>query len=71
MQRQEIPNNTDDQVQDYVCKALSLVHELDPPSDLRASVFEQACQMYAGKQIVMTQPQAVDMSSIIGGRLQR
>jgi hypothetical protein len=69
MQRQEIPNNTDAQVEEYVCKALSLVSELDPDPRLLASVFEKACDLYASKQIVMTQPQPVDLSQIMrGGR---
>jgi hypothetical protein len=59
MQRTEIPNNTDEQVWEYVSKALNLVHELDPAPDLRASVLEQACALYAGKQILVAQPQAL------------
>jgi hypothetical protein len=59
MQRQEIPNNTPEQVEEYVCKALSLVSELDPDPRLLASVFEKACDLYASKQIVMTQPQPI------------
>jgi hypothetical protein len=64
MQRQEIPNNTDLQVEEYVAKALILVQELDPDQDLRASVFEQACALYASKQIVMTQPQPIDLAML-------
>jgi hypothetical protein len=60
MQRQEIPNNTDQQVEEYVTKALNLVRDLDPAPDLRASVFEQACQMYAGKQLLVAQPQSLE-----------
>lgn len=66
MQRREIPNNTDAQVEEYVCKALSLVSELDPDPRLLASVFEQACALYASKQILMTQPQPMDLSALRG-----
>jgi hypothetical protein len=61
MQRQEIPNNTDLQVEEYVAKALLLVSELDPEPLLRGPVFEQACALYASKQIVMTQPQPMSL----------
>jgi hypothetical protein len=71
MQRQEIPNNTPEQVEEYVCKALSLVSELDPDPRLLASVFEKACDLYASKQIVMTQPQQVDLNSLLPNRITR
>jgi hypothetical protein len=64
VQRQEIPNNTDAQVEEYVCKALTLVNELDPDKDLRAAVFSQAVALFASKQVVMTQPQPVDLSML-------
>jgi hypothetical protein len=64
MQRQEIPNNTPEQVEQYVIAALNLVSELDPEPLVRASVFEKACDLYASKQIVMTQPQPMDLSGL-------
>jgi hypothetical protein len=66
MQRQELPNNTDEQVEEYVCKALGLLSELDPEPLLRGPVFEQACALYASKQIVMTQPQPIDLAMLRG-----
>jgi hypothetical protein len=64
VQRTELPNNTDEQVEEYVVKALNLLSELDPEPLVRASVFEQACALYASKQIVMTQPQPMDLSML-------
>jgi hypothetical protein len=64
VQRQEIPNNTDDQVEEYVTKALNLVRDLDPAPDLRAAVFEAAVGLYSGKQILVSEPQPVDLSGI-------
>jgi hypothetical protein len=64
VQRSEQPNNTDLQVEEYVTKALLLVSELDPDGDLRAVVFEQACALYAGKQIVMTQPETLNLANL-------
>jgi hypothetical protein len=64
MQRQEIPNNTDEQVRDYLHVALALVAELDPPQDLRPAVFEAAFAAVSGKQIVMSQPQPVDLRGL-------
>jgi hypothetical protein len=66
MQRQEIPNNTDSQVEEYVAKALVLVSELDPEPLLRGPVFEKACDLYASKQVVMTQPQPIDLAMLRG-----
>jgi hypothetical protein len=66
VQRQEIPNNTDEQVEEYVCKALNLVNELDPDKDLRAAVFSQAVALFASKQVVMTQPQPIDLAMLRG-----
>jgi len=64
--RQEIPNNTPAQVREYVQLALDLVAELDPPQDLREQVFAQACALYSGKQIVMVQPQPIDLGALRG-----
>lgn len=55
MMRQEIPNNTPEQVREYLREALAVVTELEPPEDLREAVFTQAAQMVAGKQILMQQ----------------
>jgi hypothetical protein len=65
VQREEIPNNTDAQVEEAVCKALNLVNELDPDKDLRAAVFTQACAMYASKSITVRQPQPIDLSQMV------
>jgi hypothetical protein len=57
MQRQELPNNTIEQVKQYVQDALTLTETIDPPDDLRAAVFTAAVNLIASKQIVMQQPQ--------------
>lgn len=57
LRTREIPNNTPEQVLDYLTSALVLVEQLDPPSDLREIVFEKACDLYSGKQIVAEQQQ--------------
>jgi hypothetical protein len=68
IQRQEIPNNTPDQVFAYVNAALALVDQIEPPDDLRAPVFEKACDLFAGKQVLMVQPQSVDLGALGLGR---
>ncbi len=55
--RVEIAHNTDEQVRDYVARALALVEDLDPPSDLRGIVTAKAIDLYAAKQIMMEQIQ--------------
>jgi hypothetical protein len=64
VQRQEIPNNTPEQVEDYICSALNLVETLDPPSEFRVAVFEQAVALFASKQVVMMQPQPLAGSTV-------
>jgi hypothetical protein len=64
MQRQELPNNTLEQVKQYVQDALMLTDTLEPPDDLRAAVFTAAVNLISGKQIVMQQPQPVDLRGL-------
>jgi len=61
----EFRHNTDEQVREYVEKALALVAELEPPDDLRGLVFSNACTFYAAKQIVMEQ--VAPLAGILGG----
>lgn len=68
MQRQEIPNNTEEQVRQYLLDTLALIEEVDIPGDLRAVAFEQIFQARAGKQILMSQPQPVDLGNLNGLR---
>ena len=51
----EYPHNTDEQVREYLTKALELVDDLDPAGDLRQAVFVKATEFYAAKQILMEQ----------------
>jgi hypothetical protein len=71
MQRQDILHNSDEEVADNIAKALLLVIELDPDEDLRAAVFTQACQMYASKQILLTEPRPLDLSDLRGNGARR
>lgn len=67
MRRVELPNNTDEQVREYVEKARDLADEAfgrDEPG--WRAVFRAAYDGFSGKQIMLEQPQAVDLSSIIG-----
>lgn len=69
MQRQEIPNNTPAQVREYVREALAIVEEIAPPGELREAVFAGALNLVSGKQIVMMQPQPMDLSALkLGNR---
>lgn len=71
MQRQDILHNSDAEVEEITTKALNLVHDLDPPKDLRAAVFTQACQMYASKQILLTEPRPLDLADLRGNGARR
>ncbi len=51
--KSEIPHNSDEQVREYVEKALALVDDLDPPSDLRVAAFVKAMELYASKQVMI------------------
>jgi hypothetical protein len=64
MQRQEQPNNTPEQVREYLRDALAVLDEIDPPAELREAVFTQAVSLISGKQIVFMQPQALDLSAL-------
>lgn len=45
----ERPNNTPEQVREYLHAALELVAELEPPDDLRVALFTKAVELTAGK----------------------
>jgi hypothetical protein len=64
MQRQEIPNNTDEQVREYVTKAVALADELRCAPDDWSAIFRAAYDGFAGKQIVMVQAQPVDLATL-------
>jgi len=66
MRRVELPNNTPEQVREYLTGAIELANELAPEgSTAWASVFRAAFDAFSGKQIMLEQPQAVDLSSIL------
>ncbi len=51
--KSEIPHNSDEQVREYVEKALALVNDLDTPGDLRVAAFVEAIKLYAAKQVMI------------------
>lgn len=55
--RKELQNNTDEQVAEYIEKALRLVERLAPARTLEASVFEKAVDLYSAKQLLLEQAQ--------------
>lgn len=67
--KSEIVHNSDEQVREYVTKALALVDELDVPDDLRITAFERACNLYASKQVTIEvmQPAGIDLNALRGG----
>lgn len=61
-------NNTDEQVREYIEKALALVGELEIADDLRLEVFRQACTFYASKSVTgeVAMPAGVDLRQMMG-----
>lgn len=51
----ERPNNTPEQVREYVAEALAIVDELDVPDDLREAAFTAAVNLSASKQVLAEQ----------------
>lgn len=64
MQRQEIPNNTPEQVRDYLVRTLEIIEELEVPYGLRPAAFEAAFSAISGKQILLAQPQPIDLANL-------
>ncbi len=64
MQRQEIPNNTPEQVRAYIEAAITLVDVIEPPAELREQVFVAAVNLIASKQIALTQPQPLPLGML-------
>jgi hypothetical protein len=51
-------------VKEYIKDAIRLTESINPPRDLRESVFTAAVNLIASKQIVMQQPQPVDLRGL-------
>lgn len=51
----ERPNNTPEQVREYLSGALEVVDELGPPDDLRVATFQTAANLLSAKQVVAEQ----------------
>lgn len=65
MRRVEHHHNTDEQVREYVLKALNLVDELHIVDELAPAVFAAACNLYSGKQITLEEVRP--MLGVMGG----
>lgn len=63
----ERQGNTDEQVREYVGKALALIDELDVPDDLRPAAFKEAVGLYAAKTLI--QEQVPDIQRLLGNGL--
>jgi hypothetical protein len=55
MRQTEYPNNTPEQVREYLQGAAAAVEAVDIPPDLIPVAFEKAIDLLAGKQIVLEQ----------------
>lgn len=55
MRRQEIRHHTDEQIIDYLRDAHAAVMKANIPEKFHVAAFEQACTLFAAKQIVMEQ----------------
>lgn len=64
----ERPNNTPEQVAEYLHQALELTEHADPPADLRAAFFTAAANLFASKQIMAEQIAPAGMFMPGGGR---
>lgn len=66
IQRTEVPNNTDEQVREYIEKAMALADDLArEPAEWR-HIFTQACTLYQGKQILMSETPTIGLGQILG-----
>jgi hypothetical protein len=63
----ERPNNTPEQVRDYLREALAIVEELAPPEDLREVAFGKAVDLTSSKQL--TAEQIVAGGALLNPRL--
>lgn len=62
----ERPNNTPEQVLDYLRQALDVVDTLGPPDDLRLACFTEAVRLVSGKTVTAEQIVAsgIDLGSL-------
>jgi hypothetical protein len=67
LQRQETPNNSAEQVREYVEKAIALLDELGVQGDDRAALLPTVVELYSGKQIIMMQAPHVDLGVLSAG----
>jgi len=66
MQRQEVPNNTPEQVHGYLMATLTMLEDVAVPDDLRAVAFTAIFGAFSGKQVLLVQPQPVSLPGLHG-----
>jgi hypothetical protein len=69
MQRQDVPHFTPEQVVTVLEEALAVLDVVKPPAQLEVATFEAAARMLSGKEIVLVQPQPIDLSQLRGNGL--
>lgn len=67
MQRQDVPHFTPEQVIKVLEEALAVVDVVKPPQRLEVATFEAAARMLSGKEIMIVQPQPIDLSALTRG----
>jgi hypothetical protein len=50
-------------------EALAVLDVVKPPAQLEVATFEAAARMLSGKEIVLVQPQPIDLSQLRGNGL--
>lgn len=68
VQRHELPNNTAEQVEQYLRDALDLVERLSVRKDLEGVLLGKAIDLLSGKQILMEQAPTLPLSLMPIGR---
>lgn len=68
MQRQDVKHNTREEVVDAVLETVSILDECEIEGAERVALLPSALGLVAGKQIVMTQPQPVDLGALARSR---
>jgi len=68
MRRVELPNNTPEQVREYVTQSIEVADDLAPEGSAAwVAVFNAAFQGFSGKQIMLEQPAPLDLSPYRNG----
>jgi len=63
--RREIPNNSPEQVMEYLERAMRIADDLTSDPETWAVVFAQAVPLLSGKQIIMEQAPTLPLGQIL------